>query len=91
MSDDFRDFPIMGCKIIASIPWAFLAPHEKQARSNHGGQSLSELAGRGGLGVSEALAIIEGRRWGSVAVCEANDVLLINKVREWRAAQRSQP
>lgn len=83
-----RDFPIMGCKIIASIPWAILAPHEEQAQANHG-QSLKTLASRGGLGVSEAIAIIEGRRWGDVAACKENDLWLINKVREFRAKARS--
>lgn len=81
-----ENFPIMGCKIIASVPWAFLAPHEHQAQRNHG-QSLKRLAERGGLGVSEAISIIKGLRWGDVAVCEANDRLLINMVREWRAAR----
>lgn len=78
------DFPIMGCNIIASIPWAILAPHEKQALRNHR-QSLKRLAERGGLAVSEALAIMDGLRWNAVANCEANDLLLINRVREWRA------
>lgn len=85
MSDPAADFPIMGCNIIASIPWAILAPHEQQAQRNHR-QSLKQLAERGGLAVSEAIAIINGLRWGTVANCEANDLLLINMVREWRAA-----
>jgi len=83
MSDQ-RDFPIMGCNIIASIPWAMLEPHEEQAQRNHG-QSLKRLAERGGLAVSEALDIIYGFRWNASARSEANDRLLINKVRQWRA------
>lgn len=59
-----RMFPIMvgrhGGDV--AIPWAWLAPHEKQAIANHG-QSLEKLANRGGLGIEEAAAIIEGRRW----------------------------
>lgn len=35
---------------------------ESQADTNHG-QTLSGLAGRGGLGPCEAIAIIEKRRW----------------------------
>ncbi len=82
-----HDFPIMGCNIIASIPWGFIAPHEAQAQRNHG-QSLKRLAERGGLAVPEALDIIQGRRWNSAVMCEANDRLLINMVREWRAAHK---
>jgi hypothetical protein len=41
------------------IPWAMLAPHEGQALRNHG-QTLDQLAGRGGLAVNEIVAIIQG-------------------------------
>ena len=36
--------------------------HEGQAWKNHG-QSLTQLAQRGGLSWAEALAIIEGKKW----------------------------
>ena len=42
-----------------SVPWAFMAPHEAQARKNHG-QTLEGLAKRGGLGCAEAWVIIHG-------------------------------
>lgn len=42
------------------IPWSTIAPFEKQARYQHGGQTLERLAERGGLGVTEVLAILEG-------------------------------
>src|SRR5260221_9985394 len=75
-----RIFPIMGvgyqyrdeiaelrregcCVAIVGVPWSLLAPHEKQAIANHG-QTLKDLAERGGLGVDEAIDIIEGRRYG---------------------------
>jgi hypothetical protein len=45
-----------------SVPWEFMAPHEYQALTNHS-QSLEVLADRGGLDVTEALAVITGRRW----------------------------
>lgn len=45
-----------------SIPWAMIAPHEQQAMANHG-QSLDMLARRGGLCPSEALAVLDGRKW----------------------------
>jgi len=45
---------------MASLPWAFLAPHEAQAKRNHD-QTLRRLAERGGLSPREALAVVEGR------------------------------
>lgn len=44
---------------------------EKQAQRNHGGQTLSRLAERGGLGMSEASAIAERRQWRSQKADEA--------------------
>ncbi len=44
------------------IPWDIIASHEHQAQENHG-QTLKRLAERGGLGVSEAVAILEDRPW----------------------------
>ena len=77
--------PIMGSLLMSEIPWAMIAPHEAQAQSNHG-QSLERLAQRGGLAASEAIDIIEGRRRGRAKPCVENERYLINKVREWRAA-----
>lgn len=31
------------------VPWEFVKPHERQARSNHGGQTLARLSERGDL------------------------------------------
>lgn len=81
--------PIMGAVLLSEIPWEMIAPHEEQAQSNHR-QSLARLAERGGLGASEAIDIIEGRRWGSTMACTENERYLINKVREWRARQAEQ-
>jgi chorismate mutase len=47
-------FPIMRGP---AVPWSLIAPYEAQARANHG-QSLKRLAERGGLGISEAMAIM---------------------------------
>lgn len=60
--NDRMSMPIMKCKAISSIPWAVIEGHERQAMLNHG-QTLKKLAGRGGLGVCEAVAIIEDRQW----------------------------
>lgn len=48
--------------VIIGLPWCMIGPHETQARANHG-QSLARLAERGGLGVCEALAVLDNRRW----------------------------
>ena len=39
-----------------------IEPHEPQALRNHG-QTLAQLAGRGGLGASEAVAILRDVPW----------------------------
>ncbi len=57
-----RQFPIMDGKQRAYIPWSVIAPHEAQARQNHG-QSLSRLAERGGLCWSEAWGVLTGVPW----------------------------
>ena len=46
-----------------SVPWLLLEPHEQQAMSNHGGQTLKVLASRGGLSPCEALAVVLDRPW----------------------------
>lgn len=53
---ELRRFP--GCP--REVPWSLLAPHEKRAKRNHD-QSLEKLASRGGLGVTEMLAVLEDR------------------------------
>lgn len=44
--------------MVVGIPWEIIEPHEAQARANHGGQSLRQLADRGGLSPAEALAVM---------------------------------
>lgn len=78
--------PIMGAALLSEIPFAMLEPHEAQAQRNHG-QTLDRLASRGGLGVSEAIDILEGNLWGTAKSCVENERWLINRVRQWRAAQ----
>lgn len=46
-----------------TIPWSAVANHDEQAKRNHCDQNLERLAQRGGLGVCEAVAVIEDRRW----------------------------
>lgn len=40
-----------------SVPWDSVAVHDERARRNHG-QSLAQLAGRGGLTPRELLAVV---------------------------------
>lgn len=58
----YKPYPILGSRPRQYIPRGLLMIHEGQAWKNHG-QSLDQLAQRGGLGWSEALAIIEGKNW----------------------------
>jgi hypothetical protein len=60
MSD--RIYPILNDKFINGIPWEVIAPHEQQAKRNHS-QTLSGLAGRGGLSACEAVAILLDQPW----------------------------
>lgn len=45
----------------SSVPWSVVAPHERQALRNHGGQSLETLARRGGLSYLEMMCVLEDR------------------------------
>jgi len=58
----YNPYPILGSKPQQYIPCGLLTQHDGRAWKNHG-QSLSQLAQRGGLGWAEALAIIENKSW----------------------------
>lgn len=60
---------------IPCIRWSAIAGHERQAMQNHG-QTLERLAERGGLGVCEAVAIIEDRKWHRMDKQTAEDRLM---------------
>lgn len=45
--------------IVCAIPWAMIEPHARQAKRNHR-LSLEDIALRGGLDASEALAVLKG-------------------------------
>ena len=59
------------------IPWRMIAPHENQAKLNHG-QSLEELAKRGGLCDWEMLAVLENRKYkiNEEAVIKLNKLII---------------
>lgn len=56
------------------IPWDMLTPHAAQAQTNHS-QTLARLAERGGLSVSEAIAVLQDRRHRSMPLVESNETL----------------
>lgn len=59
MTDD-REFPVLGSKPAATVPWAFIQAHARQAERNHS-QTLKRLAERGGLSWGEIRLAIEAR------------------------------
>lgn len=68
-----RRFPVLGEKSRAffkDVPFDILAPHERQALANHD-QTLKRLAERGGLDLTEMVAILEDRRWEMMPLPEA--------------------
>ena len=76
-------FPILGTKPKVYIPWEYIQPHEEQALKNHG-QTLKRLAERGGLDWTEALAVLEDRKWMNMDESEAKEkVLEITEQKEW--------
>lgn len=52
-----RMFPVQNGP---AVPWSIIEPFEKQCRKQHGGQTLEEMARRGGLSVCEVLSILDG-------------------------------
>ncbi len=67
-----RDFPIQS-KLIKSIPWEMIAPHEYRAISNHCDQDLQRLAERGGLSAYEALRVLKNERLGGISFVMPQD------------------
>jgi hypothetical protein len=60
------------------LPWSLIAPHERQAMVNHG-QTLERLAERGGLGFTEAEAVIRGMSWRDLPLNEAASELWLRE------------
>lgn len=73
---------------LTTVPWAFLAPHERQAFSNHS-QTLKRLNERGGLCWSEMLAVLEDRAWEPIKEELAQDLVLV-MMAAWRNANSSE-
>lgn len=71
MTDTFKIMHSLRRKF---IPWDLIAPHEKQAYSNHS-QSLKTLNERGGLSPCEAVAVLEDRQWRAMLPGDAEQQL----------------
>lgn len=76
---------------IQAIPWELIAPHDAQAKANHGGQSLEDLAKRGGLCPVEANAVLDDSRypWGKAINKAAEERRLIERVEAWKATAQA--
>jgi hypothetical protein len=48
-----------------AIPWDVIAPFDAICQRNHGGQTLERMAERGGLGLSEAIDVLNGSDYGT--------------------------
>lgn len=65
-----KGMPILGNRDMAPFPWNLLEPHREQALINHG-QTLEELAKRGGLSPKQMVAVLEDTRTVSMTDVEA--------------------
>lgn len=88
MADKEPMFPILNDPVIKAIPWAAIAPHEAQAQRNHS-QTLRGLAGRGGLSVDEAVAVMMDQPWRHFgkAWCRAKLMCLLHDIEMAAAAE----
>ena len=75
----YSPYPILGSRPTQYIPRGLLLVHEGQAWENHG-QSLTQLAQRGGLSWAEALAIIEGKNWRDAEHNENSAEVIVRKM-----------
>lgn len=66
-------FPIID-NDLTSVPFALMIRHGAAALVNHG-QTLAQLASKGGIGPAEAVAIIEDRRYMPMALHVAREQL----------------
>lgn len=79
----------MGTNPQEYIPWGVLIPHEKQAMRNHCGQTLEQLAKRGGLGWDEILPILKDKTWRECPMLPTDEAkkIVLGYVAAWEAEQ----
>lgn len=82
-----KTFSIMHSKTIKSIPWDMIKPHEAQAFKNHY-QSLKRLNERGGLGVTEVLAVLKDEPWKLIEKDSA-EALLSKMVKDYEESLKN--
>lgn len=83
-----KTFPIRQDDEIKTVPWAMLEEHRAQARANHGGRELEDIAiYKGGLTPCEAVAILEDREWERMPFTGAT-LRLRELVDEWHGVVR---
>ena len=74
--------------VVVCLPWAMIAPHERQALCNHD-QTLKRLAERGGLDCTEALAVLDDKPYPLYAVNNGSDnARLAGMVLDWYEKHR---
>jgi hypothetical protein len=83
--EDLQNFQFGGVILFPlNVPWAMLEPHEAQARTNHGGQTLHRLAERGGLSIGEVLSVLDGKPPSFRRATRDEVNLLVGKIRDWQ-------
>lgn len=65
---DRKSRELQGCP--RSVPWSLVEPHRARAMTNHG-QTLEELASRGGLAPNELHAVMHDRKWRPMDAAES--------------------
>lgn len=87
-STERAKFPILGQRG-ATVDWQLVADHGQQAQHNHG-QSVTQLANRGGLSWRELHAVLHNERWKKI---DQNEAILACRALEARylAAIEPQP
>lgn len=69
---------------LTTVPWDFVAPHEKQAIKNHCGQTLIQLNERGGLSIQELYYVIFDQKFSRPIITEQEALkVVLAKLEEW--------
>ncbi|MCK5581903.1 MAG: hypothetical protein KAJ18_11595 [Candidatus Omnitrophica bacterium] len=75
MNNDLSMPIMLGCGARLDISIPFMMLNEEWANRNHG-QTLKQLAGRGGLSPCEAIAVMDKRKWMPMPDKAALDILV---------------
>lgn len=81
-SEELRKYRAEGCfLLVLQVPWKMMLEHEKQAQNNHS-QSIERLHQRGGLSASEAVAVLQDRKFTPMPSAQAH-IELFKLSRDW--------